>query len=120
MNIEELKNKIELKERELKELKEELKNINNYETVAVIDTNATIKRYETIKSKIKEICRDIKVFEELGIKKLAYKIQENKEAFYLRFEWEGIGDTLLELEKYFRENDYVLKFITIRKNDEEE
>ena len=120
MKIEELKSKIELKEKELNELKEQLNRINNYETVCLINQNTSIKNYQDLKDKIKEICGNIREFEELGIKKLAYEIRKNNEAFYLRLEWEGISENIAELEKYFRENDDVLKFINIKRDNWEE
>lgn len=119
MNIEELKNKIDKKEKELKDLQEQLKAINNYETVCIINKNISLEKYCQLKKYIQEYCENIKEFDEMGIKKLAYNIKEEKEAFYLRFEWQGTPENISEIERYFRINDDVLKFINIRKNEEE-
>lgn len=119
MNIEELKNKIELKEKELQDLKAELKKTHKLESVCIVNKETSIQKYEELKNKIKEVCKYMN-FEDLGVKKLAYAIKGNEEAFYLRINWEGTGDAVLELEKYLRTNEDVLKFLTINRDGEEE
>ena len=117
MNIEELKIKIYKKEKELNELKEQLKRISNYESIIILNTKTTLRNFDAIKSKIKSICGNQKEAEELGIKILAYEIKGNKKAFYFRFEWEGTSEIVSELENYFRISNDILKFITVRIED---
>ena len=53
-------------------------------------------------------------FEDLGLKKLAYDIKNNKEGFYIKFIVD-INDMNVEtFENWIRKNDNVLKFITIK------
>lgn len=117
MNIEELKKEIEIKEKELLNLKEDLKRIKIYETIIILNVNTNIKNFEAIKTKIKEICGTLQIFEELGIKKLAYEIKGNKEGFYIRFEWEGNEKNVASLEDFMKSNNNIMKFITVRKNE---
>lgn len=119
MNIKEIKKEIEMKEKELNELKTQIENLRTYETVIILNTNTTLKEYENIKKEITKILDDenIKNIEELGTRKLAYEIQKNNEGFYIEIEFDGIIQTIEELDKYYKSNDNVLKFITIKKGD---
>lgn len=60
---------------------------------------------------------NINNIEELGVKKLAYEVQKQSEGFYITFEYDGITETIKELEQYFKINSNVLKFITIKQED---
>ena len=59
---------------------------------------------------------ELKEAERLGIRTLAYEIKHNKKGFYydFRFYTENRNGEITQLEKYFRENDNVLKFITVK------
>ena len=117
-NIEKLKNEIDIKKKELLQLEEQLKHIHEFEGIAILRIDTNIKKFEEIKRKIKDITSP-KEFEELGTKKLAYDIKGQKEGFYIRYEFEGVENTVTQLESYFRINNNILKFITIRHDGEE-
>lgn len=119
MNIKEIKKEIERKEKELNELKTQIENIRTYDTVIILNTKTNIKEYENIKKEIIKIIdnENVKNIEELGTKKLAYEVKTQNEGFYIDFEYDGIMETVEELEQYFKINDNVLKFITIKKVD---
>lgn len=119
MNIKELKNEIERKERELTNLKTQLENIHEYETVIILNPTTTIENFDEIKKEIEKIIdnENILKFENLGTKQLAYKIKENKKGYYLTWAFNGIMKTISELEKFYRENENVLKYITIKKEN---
>lgn len=55
--------------------------------------------------------------ENLGKKKLAYKIHNNNEGIYMEFKFKGNEKTVAELERVYRIDDNVMKFITIRVED---
>lgn len=59
------------------------------------------------------------VEENLGLKKLAYEIKKNKQGYYLRYEIELEDTKIPELEKYARENDNIIKFITVRMSNDD-
>lgn len=115
----ELKTLIEIQEKELNELKVQIKNVATYETIIILNTNTSIKEYGSIKREIIKMIdnENINNVEEIGTKKLAYEISKQKEGFYTIFDYDGIIQTVEELEKYFRINDNILKFITIKKGD---
>lgn len=102
-------------EEEIKALEENLKNIKKYDTICILAENCKIKEYFEIRDKIKNML-NIHSFEELGIKKLAYEIKGNTEGIYLEAEFEGNEETIRDLERYYRKNDTIIKFIIINKD----
>lgn len=88
--------------------------LNKYESMIII--NPELKYIGDIKEKILNILGEFYVdsFEDMGNKELAYEIQKNKIGHYIKIEFYAINHTKIdELERYFRINDDILKFITI-------
>lgn len=56
--------------------------------------------------------------EAMGRRKLAYPIQKKTEGHYTLFEIEGSGQEIAELERRFRVNDAVIRFITVRVDED--
>ena len=58
--------------------------------------------------------------DDIGKKKLAYKIQDKYEyGYYLVFSYESDSDYIYEIERALRKDDMVLKFITIRQDEDD-
>lgn len=49
-----------------------------------------------------------------GKKPLAYKIKKFREAYYVVLSIEGNGSAIAELERRFRVTDYIIRFISVR------
>lgn len=56
--------------------------------------------------------------EDIGRRKLAYEIKRKKEGYYVLFEIEGSGKEIAELERRFRVNDAIMRFITVRVDED--
>lgn len=112
MNLKERKEKIEKLKKELKEL--EAMNLFHCEGMCIINTKTSLKNYNNAKTKIQELIEIDDTFDEIGIKKLAYEIQKQKEGFYLSFKFYGTNDDIQNLERYYRSNHIFLKFINIK------
>lgn len=54
----------------------------------------------------------------IGRKKLAYEINRKKEGYYVLFEIEGSGREIAEIERRFRVNDAVVRYITVRVDED--
>lgn len=52
--------------------------------------------------------------EKMGRRRLAYRIQRHREGFYVLFSVEGSGDTVKEFERRLKVTDTVIKFLTVR------
>jgi small subunit ribosomal protein S6 len=49
-----------------------------------------------------------------GKKSLAYKIKRFREGYYVVLSIDGDGSTIAELERRFRVTDYIIRFISVR------
>jgi small subunit ribosomal protein S6 len=94
-----------------------------YETVIIFDpTKSETKDY--FKEMIEEISRKhhkkIRM-DDVGTRKLAYPLKDGKflEGYYVVFTWMGTHDEVVDLERCMRVNDNVLKFITIRQEEDD-
>jgi small subunit ribosomal protein S6 len=56
----------------------------------------------------------IEKVEKMGRRRLAYRIQRQREGFYVFFSLEGGGDTVKEFERRLKVTDTVIKFLTVR------
>ena len=52
--------------------------------------------------------------EKMGRRRLAYRVQRHREGFYVLFAVEGSGDTVKEFERRLKVIDTVIKFLTVR------
>lgn len=88
-----------------------MKNI--YETIIILKDNEGYKnKLEKIKNYFNN-CEIIKI-EELGLKRLAYEIKNNKQGFYVLVEFKSESDEIREIERLYRIDDEILKFIVVR------
>ena len=88
--------------------------LNKYKSIIIV--NPELKYIGDIKEKILNIIGEFYVdsFEDMGNKKLPYEIQKNKTGHYIKIEFYAKDyEIIKELERYFRINDDVLKYITI-------
>lgn len=71
---------------------------------------------DIVKDYIKDLA-EIEKIEELGLKRLAYEVQKQKNGYYVIFEIKATLENIKNLERFYRINDDVLKFIFVRKED---
>lgn len=73
---------------------------------------------ETIQQLIEKEGGTVVKTEAMGRRKLAYPIKKKTEGHYTLFEIEGSGQEIAELERRFRVNDVVMRYITVRVDEE--
>jgi small subunit ribosomal protein S6 len=56
--------------------------------------------------------------DDIGIKNLAYPIQKKKEGHYVLFEINGSGQEIAELERRMRVNDMIMRYLTVRVDED--
>ena len=94
-------------------------NMNMYETIVIFKPDETIAKEEI--KKFTDIIQDwnktkkVKV-EDMGIKKLAYEVKHNQKGYYAVFTHLCHPEHINELERYFRKDDQVLKFIMMKRD----
>lgn len=91
--------------------------MNRYETVFIIDPDVSEPDQEAIIDRIRSLITQhsgkILVFDDWGVRKFAYEIQKKKQGHYTRIEYAGEGDLVYAIERFFRIDYRVLKFMTI-------
>ena len=92
--------------------------MNNYETIFLMKDDITEEQRNTVIEEIRDYLTKngkISVKENLGKKKLAYKVREYEYAYYYLIQFVGKADIISELERKYRINENILKFITIKR-----
>ena len=73
-----------------------------------------IERYRTIITDMKGVVVKI---EKWGQRKLAYEIKKQIKGYYILIDFVGISAIVVELERNFKIDDMILKFITVKKGN---
>lgn len=88
-----------------------------YETIAIIDPDVPDDDRTSLLTRIKEIIPQqdgVIVQEDLwGARKLAYPIKKKPRGFFARYDYCAMGNAVEELERFFRIDDRVLKYLTV-------
>ncbi len=93
--------------------------MNNYETIFLMKDDITEEQRNTVIEEIRDyLTKNGKISEEenLGKKKLAYKVREYEYAYYYLIQFVGKADIISELERKYRINENILKIITIKRS----
>ena len=91
-----------------------------YETIFIMKSNVNEKSRKEVVSKVENYIKEkgkLINTEDLGLKKLAYEIKKNKEGHYYLINFEMDKNDIAGLERIYRIQDEVLKFITVRRDD---
>ena len=94
--------------------------MNKYESVIIINPSVDEEGIKSLIKKFTDIINNegkVESVEELGKKRLAYEIKKNKEGYYTLFNFEAKPELIAELERNYRIEDSVMKFITVKKED---
>lgn len=94
--------------------------MNEYESVIIIKPNLEEGEIEGIITGITDLINqngEVTKVEKMGVKKLAYEIQKNKEGYYIVIYFEADPSIISELERNYRINENIIKFITVKKDD---
>jgi small subunit ribosomal protein S6 len=60
----------------------------------------------------------IEKVERMGKRRLAYRVERQREGVYVLFVIEGSGDTVKEFERRLKVNDAVIKYLSVRVDEE--
>lgn len=96
--------------------------MNKYESVIIINPNIEDDKIKELIESFKKVITDnqgtVTRVEELGKKKLAYEIKKCKEGYYAVLYFESNANVISELERLYRIKDEVIKYMTIRTDEE--
>jgi small subunit ribosomal protein S6 len=88
-----------------------------YETIVIIDPDLSKEAETPIFDRVTDLIPQYRGFlietDDWGTKKLAYDIKKKNRGHYVRFDFCGDGDLIQEMERFFRIDDKVMKFMTV-------
>jgi small subunit ribosomal protein S6 len=93
-----------------------------YEVIFIVDTETpedeVTRLTETLRQTITDQGGTVTKHELMGRRNLAYRIGRKTEGVYVLFEVEGTGREIAELERRMRVMDQVLRYLTVRVDED--
>jgi small subunit ribosomal protein S6 len=93
-----------------------------YEVVFIVDPGAQEDEVTRLTENLRTIITDqggtVTRSEVMGRRQLAYRIGRSNEGIYVLFEVEGTGREIAELERRMRVNDQVMRYMTVRVDED--
>lgn len=88
-----------------------------YETIFIVDPDLSGEEHAPLFERLKLLFPQLGGFlvsiDEWGLRKLAYEIKKKTRGYYVRLDYCGTGALINEIERFFRIDDRVLKFLTV-------
>ena len=88
-----------------------------YEQIVILDSDLSEDERSPVLNRLKELIPQYKGFliniDEWGQKKLAYEIKKKPRGYYAQVNFCGFGDLVDEMERFFRIDDRILKYMTV-------
>ena len=93
-----------------------------YETIVIVDPDIGEEQRAPVFDRIRDLVPQkgglVVEFDEWGARKMAYEVKKKKRGYYLRVDYCGTGELVDEMERQFRIDDRVLKYMTILLEDD--
>jgi small subunit ribosomal protein S6 len=94
----------------------------NYEIMFIVNPNAAEEEIDKINGQVEAIVTSgggkIDKIEKMGKRRLAYEVDKHREGHYVLFVISANGDIVKECERRLRVMDAVIKYITVRTDEE--
>lgn len=94
--------------------------MNKYETMYIISPTVDEEQVKALVEKFNNLISEhgeIQKVEEWGRKKLAYEVQDQKEGYYVLVYFSANPEFPLELERNFKINENILKYLILNKEN---
>lgn len=93
-----------------------------YEMMYIAEPETTGENLEKLNEAIEKLIQqeggNVAKVENMGLRQLAYRINKRTEGHYVLFEIEGSGKEIAELERRMRVNDTIMRYITVRVDED--
>ena len=92
--------------------------MNKYESVIIINPSIEEQAIKDLVTKFTDLINNngkVESVDERGTQKLAYPIKKKEEGYYVVINFEAKPDSIDELERNYRIEDNIMKFIVVRK-----
>ena len=88
-----------------------------YETFIIIDPDLSDEERSPVFDKVKDLIKQeeclLVTLDEWGGRRLAYEIKKKSRGYYVRLDYCGTGKFVNEMERFFRIDDRVMKYMTV-------
>ena len=88
-----------------------------YETIIITDPDLSPEQKDPVLERVADVINQgdgyLALTDEWGARKLAYEIKKRDRGYYIRFDFCGTGAMVNEMERFFRIDDRVLKYMTV-------
>ncbi|MBP9663183.1 MAG: 30S ribosomal protein S6 [Pyrinomonadaceae bacterium] len=93
-----------------------------YEVMYVVDPDTAADKIEKLNDAVGKVIAkeggEVVRMDDIGMKPLAYPIQKKTEGHYVLFVVNGSGQEIAELERRMRVNDMIMRYITVRVDED--
>ena len=93
-----------------------------YEVMYIIDPESSADKIEKLNEAVGKLIEkeggEVARMDDIGIRNLAYPIQKKTQGHYVLFEINGTGQEIMELERRMRVNDLVMRYVTVRVDED--
>ncbi len=93
-----------------------------YEVMYIINPETAADKIEKLNEAVGKLIEkeggEVVRMDDVGIRNLAYPIQKKNEGHYVLFEVNGTGQEIMELERRMRVNDMIMRYITVRVDED--
>jgi len=90
----------------------------NYEIIFIVRPDVTDEDVDKLIAQMESVVAGtggkLEKTEKLGRRRLAYRVQKQREGIYILFRLQGSGDTVKEFERRLKVSDTVIKYLTVR------
>ena len=94
----------------------------SYEVIFIVRPDVVDEEVDKMIAQMQSVVESaggtVEKVEKMGRRRLAYHIQKQREGFYVLFYVQGTGDTVRELERRLKVADAVMKYLTVRTDEE--
>jgi len=90
----------------------------NYEIIFIVRPDVTEEDVDKLIAQMEAVVAgtggQLEKVEKLGRRRLAYRVRKQREGFYVLFRLQGSGDTVKEFERRLKVIDTVIKYLSVR------
>jgi len=88
-----------------------------YEAIIIADPDLSAEQRDPVLQRVGDVVKQgdgyLALTDEWGARKLAYEIKKKDRGYYIRFDFCATGAVVNEMERFFRIDDRVLKYMTV-------
>ena len=89
-----------------------------YEMMFITRTDVPEEEIEKLNAQMEAVVSGaggkVEKVDKMGRRRLAYRVQKQREGLYILFTFEGTGDTVREFERRLKVTDTVIKYMAVR------